>query len=68
VQTVLRAAGVPDGYELLKAHTRGRRIDGAALREFIAQLPLPDTERARLQSLRPADYVGLAARLAVLRD
>jgi adenylosuccinate lyase len=68
VQTVLRAAGVPNGYELLKEHTRGRRIDGAALRTFIAQLPLPAAERQRLQALQPTDYVGLAARLAVVRD
>ena len=64
VQTVLRAAGVPDGYELLKDFTRGRRIDEALYREFVASLPLPATERSRLQSLRPADYLGLAARLA----
>jgi adenylosuccinate lyase len=68
VQTVLRAAGVPNGYELLKEHTRGRGIDGAALREFIAQLPLPAGERQRLQAMKPADYVGLAAQLAVVRD
>ena len=64
VQTVLRAAGVPDGYELLKEFTRGRRIDGALYREFVATLPLPAAERSRLQALRPADYLGLAAALA----
>jgi adenylosuccinate lyase len=64
VQTVLRAAGVPDGYELLKDFTRGRRIDAALYREFVATLPLPKAERARLAALRPADYIGLAAQLA----
>jgi hypothetical protein len=29
VQTVLRAAGIADGYELLKGFTRGKRIDAA---------------------------------------
>ncbi|MFN5011664.1 MAG: adenylosuccinate lyase [Gammaproteobacteria bacterium] len=67
VQTVLRAAGVPDGYELLKEFTRGRRIDQALYREFVASLPLPEDARARLAALRPADYVGLAARLATAR-
>ena len=38
MQTVLRAAGVPDGYELLKSFTRGQRIDAAALAQFIEQL------------------------------
>ncbi|MEY3465680.1 MAG: adenylosuccinate lyase [Steroidobacteraceae bacterium] len=63
VQTVLRAAGVPDGYELLKEFTRGRRIDAKLHREFIAGLPLPSAERERLAALQPADYIGLAARL-----
>jgi adenylosuccinate lyase len=64
VQTVLRAAGVPDGYELLKAFTRGRRIDAASLAAFIDTLPLPAAERTRLKGLRPEQYLGLAAELA----
>jgi adenylosuccinate lyase len=67
VQTVLRAAGVPDGYELLKDFTRGRRIDQTLYREFVASLPLPEEARARLAALRPADYTGLAAQLATAR-
>ena len=66
IQTVLRAAGVPDGYELLKGFSRGRQIDAAALQAFVAGLPLPATEKARLSALRPQDYVGLAARLTRL--
>jgi len=65
IQTVLRAQGVPDGYELLKSFTRGQRIDAAALREFVSGLPLPAPERARLAALRPADYIGLAAELTL---
>jgi len=64
VQTVLRAAGVPDGYERLKEFTRGRAIDAATLAAFIDGLPLPAAEKARLRSLRPEGYTGLAARLA----
>ena len=65
IQTVLRAHGVPDGYELLKQFTRGAAIDAAALREFVSGLPLPAAERARLAALRPADYLGLAVCLAL---
>ena len=65
LQTVLRAHGVPNGYELLKGFTRGERINEAALRAFVAGLPLPDAERARLAALRPGDYVGLAAELTL---
>ncbi len=64
VQTSLRAAGVPNGYELLKDFTRGRKIDGAAYAEFVSKLPLPASEKTRLAALRPETYVGLAASLA----
>jgi adenylosuccinate lyase len=63
VQTVLRAHGVPDGYELLKAFSRGRPIDASMLRELVAGLPLPEAARARLTAMTPADYTGLAASL-----
>jgi adenylosuccinate lyase len=65
IQTVLRAHGVPDGYELLKTFTRGAAVDESALRAFVATLPLPPEARTRLAALRPADYVGLAAELAL---
>jgi adenylosuccinate lyase len=64
VQTVLRAAGVPEGYERLKEFTRGRTIDARALAEFIDTLPLAAAEKARLKALTPDAYTGLAARLA----
>jgi adenylosuccinate lyase len=64
VQTVLRAAGVPGGYERLKEFTRGRAIDGPTYAAFIDSLPLAPTEKARLRELKPADYVGLAGALA----
>ena len=64
VQTVLRAAGVPDGYERLKEFTRGRAIDAATLAAFIEALPLASAEKARLKALTPETYIGLAGRLA----
>lgn len=64
VQTVLRAAGIPDGYERLKTFTRGRAIDARALAQFIEALPLPAQEKHRLCALTPADYIGWAAELA----
>ena len=64
VQTVLRAAGVPEGYERLKEFTRGRAIDAATLAAFIDALPLPAAEKARLKALTPDTYTGLAGKLA----
>jgi adenylosuccinate lyase len=64
LQTVMRRYGVPNAYERLKSLTRGRRVDAAALAQFIATLPLPAAERERLARLTPADYIGLARELA----
>jgi adenylosuccinate lyase len=64
VQTVMRAHGIPEGYERLKAFSRGRPIDARAMREFIASLELPPEEKNRLLALEPATYLGLAPRLA----
>ncbi len=65
VQTVMRAHGIPDGYDRLKTFTRGRPVDEQAMREFVASLELPAEEKARLMALTPATYVGLAPRLAL---
>ncbi|MBV9697673.1 MAG: adenylosuccinate lyase [Gammaproteobacteria bacterium] len=64
VQTALRAAGVPDGYERLKEFTRGQVIDAQRLARFIESLPLPEAEKTRLRALTPQTYTGLAAQLA----
>ena len=66
VQTVLRAEGVPDGYELLKAHSRGKPLTRESLAALVSSLPLPDKRRKALLALTPSGYVGLAARLARL--
>ncbi|MEP6884044.1 MAG: adenylosuccinate lyase [Gammaproteobacteria bacterium] len=67
VQTVMRAQGIPEGYERLKSFTRGRPIDKGAMREFIASLDLPASEKERLLRIEPKDYVGLAPMLAKRR-
>jgi adenylosuccinate lyase len=64
LQTALRAAGVPNGYELLKDFTRGSDVDAAGLAAFIDKLPLPEPERARLKALAPQQYLGLAETMA----
>ena len=64
LQTALRAAGVPNGYELLKDFTRGAQVDAAGLAAFIDKLPLAPAERSRLKALAPQQYLGLAAKLA----
>ena len=64
VQTVMRAHGIPDAYEQLKAYTRGRPMDETSMRAFVQSLALPAEDKARLLQLTPASYLGLAGILA----
>jgi adenylosuccinate lyase len=64
VQTVMRAHGTGGAYEQLKEFSRGRAVDAAALRAFVAGLGLPEDARRRLEALTPASYTGLAEALA----
>ena len=69
VQSAMRAAGIAGAtgmanpYERLKELTRGRRVNAVEMREFIADLGLPDDVAARLLALSPASYTGLAEHL-----
>ena len=64
VQTVMRAHGIPDAYEQLKAYTRGRPMDETSMRAFVQTLTIPAEEKERLLQLTPASYVGLAPVMA----
>jgi adenylosuccinate lyase len=64
VQTVMRLHGVPEPYEKLKALTRGRGIDRERIRDFIAELDIPESDRQRLMALSPSSYIGNAAQMA----
>ncbi len=69
IQSAMRALGaqgVPgmeEPYERLKELTRGRRIDGDDLREFVRGLGLPADVEARFLELTPQTYTGLASLL-----
>ena len=69
IQTVVRAeivAGrshITDPYALLKELTRGRRVGGAELAEFVQGLDVGEEAKQRLLALTPATYTGLADRL-----
>ena len=68
VQTVMRAHRIAGSYEMLKELTRGKGgITKDDLHAFIQGLPLPQEAKARLMSLTPATYTGLAATLARVR-
>ena len=63
IQTVMRRYGIEKPYEKLKELTRGKRVDEKAMREFIEKLDIPADEKARLQQLTPATYIGAAIEL-----
>ena len=66
IQTVMRKVGMDKPYERLKEMKRGRRVTAEILKAFVADLPLPAEDKARLMKLTPASYVGIAAKLAKL--
>lgn len=64
VQTVMRRYGVENPYEQLKELTRGKGITREALREFIGTLAVPQEAKDLMLAMTPANYTGLAAKLA----
>jgi len=60
VQTIMRACGVPDGYEQLRAFTRGRPVDRERLQPSCYVEPA-SRRAATLLELTPNGYIGLAA-------
>ncbi|MCE0496245.1 adenylosuccinate lyase [Vibrio salinus] len=63
IQTVMRRYGIEKPYEKLKELTRGKRVDGEIMRNFIDSLELPEEEKARLKQMTPASYIGQAIEL-----
>ena len=65
IQTVMRRYGVANPYEQLKELTRGKGgINRETLHVFIDGLTIPDAEKARLKTMTPGSYTGMAAELA----
>jgi adenylosuccinate lyase len=64
VQTVMRRYGIANPYEQLKELTRGKGISKVALREFIETLAVPREAKDLMLQMTPANYIGLAAKLA----
>jgi adenylosuccinate lyase len=62
-QTILRAAGRADAYETLKQQTRGRVFTEADYKSWLDTLDVNGETRAKLQSLDPEHYVGLAVQI-----
>jgi adenylosuccinate lyase len=64
IQTVMRRYGIEKPYEKLKELTRGQRVTGEGMREFVAKLDIPEAAKHDLLALTPHTYTGYAAELA----
>jgi len=64
IQTVMRRYGIDKPYEKLKELTRGKKLDGKAIKAFIEKLDIPDNARSELMALTPANYLGNAVHQA----
>ncbi|MGS2721310.1 adenylosuccinate lyase [Paraglaciecola aestuariivivens] len=60
VQTVMRRYGIEKPYEKLKELTRGKKVNQQVMAEFIDSLALPESAKASLRALTPANYIGRA--------
>jgi adenylosuccinate lyase len=64
VQTVMRRYGIENPYEQLKELTRGKGISREALQTFVQGLAIPQPAKEQLLALTPANYIGIAEKLA----
>ncbi|PKG37120.1 adenylosuccinate lyase [Psychromonas sp. Urea-02u-13] len=63
IQTVMRRYAIEKPYEKLKELTRGKRVDGPGMSEFIDTLELPEHVKNELKAMTPASYIGQAIEL-----
>jgi len=60
IQTVMRKYGIEKPYEKLKDLTRGKRVNQEIMADFIDGLELPDSVKAEMKLMTPANYIGRA--------
>jgi adenylosuccinate lyase len=70
IQTVIRAevargnSKIEDPYAQLKELTRGKRVGQEEILAFINSLDISQEAKDRLMTLKPQDYLGIAAKIA----
>ena len=63
-QTILRAAKIPESYEKLKSLTRGKKFSEDTFLQWIDELEVNETLKAKLRQLSPESYIGLSEEIA----
>ncbi len=61
IQTILRREGREDGYEVIKAATRGRKLTLADIHALVDDLPVSDEVKDEMRAITPENYIGNAA-------
>lgn len=61
---IMRAEGIPDGYDIAKKAMHGKTADKKTMQKFFATLPISIDGKQRLMKLTPATYTGIAESLA----
>ena len=64
IQTIIRKNNIPNGYELMKDLSRGKKINQGDLEKFISNMDVPTEEKTRLLKLTPSTYIGYASKLS----
>ncbi len=62
-QTLLRAAGVNNPYDLLKELTRGKDLTQETYSKWINELKVDEAVKSKLRGLSPVTYMGLAEQI-----
>ncbi|MXZ56311.1 MAG: adenylosuccinate lyase [Gammaproteobacteria bacterium] len=65
VQTVMRTQEISDSYGIVKQITRGKQMDDELYLQLLSDTGLSAENRAKLVSLRPDTYLGVAKELAL---
>lgn len=65
VQTMMRAQGISDSYDIVKQATRGLRMDQKHYQNLLKCSGLSDENYSKLENLRPETYIGLAETVAL---
>lgn len=64
IQTIMRRYNICKAYEHTKKILCSQDINFNSIHAFIESLPLPKIEKIRLKKITPANYIGLAKKMA----
>jgi adenylosuccinate lyase len=62
-QTILRAAGIRNAFDLLKSMTRGKELTEKSYHAWIDTLSVDESVKAKLRTLAPSTYMGLPGQI-----